>query len=861
MAEHFGGMANFTPRAQHVLVLAQKEAERFNHDFVGTEHLLLALLAFNEGVAVEVLRKMGLNLDELRLEVEKSCGASGTTKVSGYIPLTDRLKRVLILSAAEARGMNYNFIGTEHLLLALLRDGSSVAARLLQNLNINLKAVRREVLKALDSDYIPDDDEADDENEVSPDGGGTPGGSSQGGECPTLNSFGRNLTELAQNGGLDPVIGRRNEIERIIQVLCRRTKNNPVLIGEAGVGKTAILEGLAQAIADRRVPELLLDKKIYALDLPLMIAGTKYRGQFEERIKAVIDEVRNSGQIILFIDELHTIVGAGGAEGAMDAANIIKPALSRGELQCVGATTLDEYRKGIEKDAALERRFQPIIVNPPTVDETIAILEGLSKTYEEHHHVVYTHDALVAAVRLSDRYITNRFLPDKAIDVLDETGARIRILNTLPPLDTSELQSKLEEAQAKKRQAVSDQQFELAASWRDKAEAIADEIAAAEKSYREKSAANRPVIDAGAIADVVAKLTGIPVQQIESSETQKLLHLEDELKRVVIGQDEAVATVARALRRSRADLKDPARPIGSFIFLGPTGVGKTLLAKELAEIVFGSPDALVQVDMSEYMEKFNVSRLVGSPPGYVGHGEGGELTEKVRCRPYSVVLFDEIEKAHPDVAHLLLQILEEGKLTDSLGRRIDFSNTVVIMTSNVGAEQLVKGNTALGFSSGNTASDAAKAEERLLAIAKKHFKPEFLNRLDDIVLFRQLGKEDLVRIVDLELSEVASRLKQKQLELVVAPEVKDFLIQKGYQVEYGARPLRRAVQRYLEDPLAEELLKGYFRDAARIRAEMDNGKLLFFPEKAEKKPAVKRRRSSGESGSKRPRGKRKEDQE
>ncbi len=861
MAEHFGGMANFTPRAQHVLVLAQKEAERFNHDFVGTEHLLLALLAFNEGVAVEVLRKMGLNLDELRLEVEKSCGASGTTKVSGYIPLTDRLKRVLILSAAEARGMNYNFIGTEHLLLALLRDGSSVAARLLQNLNINLKAVRREVLKALDSDYIPDDDEADDENEVSPDGGGTPGASSQGGECPTLNSFGRNLTELAQNGGLDPVIGRRNEIERIIQVLCRRTKNNPVLIGEAGVGKTAILEGLAQAIADRRVPELLLDKKIYALDLPLMIAGTKYRGQFEERIKAVIDEVRNSGQIILFIDELHTIVGAGGAEGAMDAANIIKPALSRGELQCVGATTLDEYRKGIEKDAALERRFQPIIVNPPTVDETIAILEGLSKTYEEHHHVVYTHDALVAAVRLSDRYITNRFLPDKAIDVLDETGARIRILNTLPPLDTSELQSKLEEAQAKKRQAVNDQQFELAASWRDKAEAIADEIAAAEKSYREKSAANRPVIDAGAIADVVAKLTGIPVQQIESSETQKLLHLEDELKRVVIGQDEAVATVARALRRSRADLKDPARPIGSFIFLGPTGVGKTLLAKELAEIVFGSPDALVQVDMSEYMEKFNVSRLVGSPPGYVGHGEGGELTEKVRRRPYSVVLFDEIEKAHPDVAHLLLQILEEGKLTDSLGRRIDFSNTVVIMTSNVGAEQLVKGNTALGFSSGNTASEAAKAEERLLAIAKKHFKPEFLNRLDDIVLFRQLGKEDLVRIVDLELSEVASRLKQKQLELVVAPEVKDFLIQKGYQVEYGARPLRRAVQRYLEDPLAEELLKGYFRDAARIRAEMDNGKLLFFPEKAEKKPAVKRRRSSGESGSKRPRGKRKEDQE
>ena len=827
MAEHFDGMTNFTPRAQHVLVLAQREAQRMNHDAVGTEHLLLALLAFDEGVAIEVLRELGLNLSEVRLEVERSCGSPGGAKVAGPIPLTDRLKRVLILSAAEARGMNYNFIGTEHLLLALLRDGSSAGVRVLKNFGISLTAVRKEVLKALDSDYVPDEhDDGDDNDEHGDTAAAQSGG---GGELPALNTYGRNLTALAKNGSLDPVIGRSSEIERIIQVLCRRTKNNPVLIGEAGVGKTAILEGLAEAIAANTVPAPLADKQIYALDLPLMVAGTKYRGQFEERIKAVIDEVRSSGKVILFIDELHTIVGAGGAEGAMDAANIIKPALSRGELQCVGATTLDEYRKGIEKDAALERRFQPVIVNPPSVQETIMILQGLQKTYEEHHHVSYTPGALEAAVRLSDRYITNRFLPDKAIDVIDEAGARARILHIPKPLDTSEFDRKITEARRAKEEAIAAQKFEAAAQFRDRERDLKAELEKAKSEYADNTANLRPVIDEPEIATVVANLTGVPVQRLEASESQRLLSLEDELRKAVIGQDEAIAAISRALRRGRADLKDPNRPIGSFLFLGPTGVGKTLLAKMLAELVFASPDALIQVDMSEYMEKFNVSRLVGSPPGYVGHEEGGELTEKVRRRPYSVVLFDEIEKAHPDVTHILLQILEEGTLTDSLGRRVDFSNTVVIMTSNIGAEQLVKGAGGLGFASGGI--NQTKSQERLLEAAKKHFKPEFLNRLDEIVLFRQLDSKDLLKIVDLEIAQVAGRLSRRGIKLEVAQEVRDFLIQKGYQPEYGARPLRRSVQRYLEDPLAEELLKGYFHDATRVRTELDNGKLLFFPER------------------------------
>ena len=651
---------------------------------------------------------------------------------------------------------------------------------------------------------------------------------------PALNAFGRNLTGLAARGELDPVIGRSEEIGRVIQILCRRTKNNPVLIGEAGVGKTAILEGLAQAIVARKVPEILADKQIFAIDLPLMVAGTKYRGQFEERLKAVIDEVRNSGRVILFIDELHTIVGAGGAEGAMDAANIIKPALSRGELQCVGATTLDEYRKGIEKDAALERRFQPVMVNPPGIGDSIRILEGLKGTYESYHHVEYLPGSLEAAVRLSDRYITGRFLPDKAIDVMDEAGARARISAMSDAPDTAELESAMLAARAEKEKAIDDQNFEEAARRRDVERDFRDRIEKLRSEWKKRCSEARTPISAADVSAVVARLTGVPVQQMEEGESAKLLRIEEELSRSVIGQRQAIGAVARALRRSRADLKNPGRPIGSFIFLGATGVGKTLLAKSLAEFLFGDAEALIQVDMSEYMEKFNVSRLVGSPPGYVGHGEGGELTEKVRRHPYSVVLFDEIEKAHPDVMHMLLQILEEGRITDSLGRRIDFRNTIVIMTSNVGAAELNR-TANLGFS-GGAASDSAKSADRLLAIARRTFKPEFLNRVDDIIVFNRLEKADLLAVVDLELGKLNERLRAKGLPLTVADSAREFLVTKGYEPEFGARPLRRAVERFVEDPLAEELLRGRFAGAAGIRIEAEEEKLLFIPVAPEPAP-------------------------
>ena len=833
-SDEFGEMKNFTPRARHALLLAQREAVRLNHDAVGAEHLLLGILALEEGVAVSVLRALGLNLDALRYEVEKVCGIGGPTRVAGQLPFTSGLKRILLLSENEARAMNYNFIGTEHLLLALLRMNEGVTARIFGNFKLDADTVRREVIRALDADYIPD---------AEPNGTGN--GRESGGEdssegVPALAAFGRNLTDLAARGELDPVIGRPDEIERVIQVLCRRTKNNPVLIGEAGVGKTAILEGLAQAIAAGNVPEILADKKIYALDLPLMVAGTKYRGQFEERIKAVIDEVRNSGKIILFIDELHTIVGAGGAEGAMDAANIIKPALSRGELQCVGATTLDEYRKGIEKDAALERRFQPIIVNPPSVEDAIKILFGLRSTYEKHHHVTFTDAAVESAVRLSDRYISGRLLPDKAIDVLDEAGARARISNVLPPPETGELEAAIQAAREAKEKAIIEQHFEEAAQARDTERARIAELDELRADYHAQCRKNCPVVGAHEIAEMVGKLTGVPVQDMEEGEAMKLLRIESELQKVVVGQNEAVAVVARALRRSRADLKNPERPIGSFVFLGPTGVGKTLLAKALAELLFGDSDALIQVDMSEYMEKFNVSRLVGSPPGYVGHGEGGELTEKVRRRPYSVVLFDEIEKAHPDVMHMLLQILEEGKLTDSLGRRIDFRNTVILMTSNVGAEELVKGSKTVGFGASDSVVEEVKAKEKTLEIAKKFFKPEFLNRLDDVIVFRRLSGDDLLAIVELEIAKVRERLARRNLALDVPKDVKDYLIQKGYAPEYGARPLRRAVEHYIEDPLAEELLRGRFTGALGVRVALDNQKLLFFPEVADESAGEKK---------------------
>ncbi len=832
MAKEESNFGNLTPRARQILLLAKQEAERFNHDRIGTEHLLLGILALNEGVAVNVLKSLGLNLAQLRLEVEKVCGTGGATQTDGPLPLSQRLKRVLVLAAQEAQSMNYNFIGTEHLLLALLREGESQAARILLNLDVNFDEVRRAILKTLDSDYLPDgEDAAESQNGpgIPQQSGGVPQGNGAPDGLPALNAFGRNLTDLAARGELDPVIGRAAEIERVIQVLCRRTKNNPVLIGEAGVGKTAILEGLAEAIVAKRVPDLLADKMIYAIDLPLMVAGTKYRGQFEERIKAVIDEVRNSKKVILFIDELHTIVGAGGAEGAMDAANIIKPALSRGELQCVGATTLDEYRKGIEKDAALERRFQPVMVNPPSVEDAIKILEGLRNTYEKHHHVHYLEGALEAAVKLADRYITGRFLPDKAIDVMDEAGARARIGSVTPPPDTTLTETEIDDARSRKEAAIVEQNFEAAAKWRDRERELKQQLADLQEKWRAECSSQQTGITRADIATVVAKLTGVPLQQMEEGESARLLRMESELTRSVIGQDNAVGVISRALRRSRADLKNPERPIGSFIFLGPTGVGKTLLAKALAEFMFGDADALIQVDMSEYMEKFNVSRLVGSPPGYVGHGEGGELTEKVRRRPYSVVLFDEIEKAHPDVMHMLLQILEEGRITDTLGRRIDFRNTIIIMTSNVGAEQLAKGG-SLGFG-GDTASESQKSDEKLLAIARKFFKPEFINRVDDIIVFRKLEKEDLVKIVDIELGKLRERLLGRKLELEVSDDVRHFLISKGYEPEFGARPLRRAVERYIEDPLAEELLRGVFEGAAKVRIELDRQKVLFFPEK------------------------------
>ncbi len=836
------GMKNFTPRAKHVLVLAQKEAERFNHDYVGTEHLLLGLIALGEGVAVSVLTSMGLNLNNLRLEVEKQCGIGGATKKEGVVPFTQRLKKIIILAAKEAQSMGYNFIGTEHLLLALLREGESVAARILRNLKIDVESVRREVIKSLDPNYLPENEDSEKNNGDF----AAPGAPQNEPGFNALNAFGRDLTEMARNNELDPVIGREREIERVTQILCRRTKNNPVLIGEAGVGKTAIIEGLAQAIAGGNVPELLAGKHIFALDLPLMVAGTKYRGQFEERIKAVIDEVRNSGKVILFIDELHTIVGAGGAEGAMDAANIIKPALSRGELQCVGATTMDEYRKGIEKDAALERRFQPVIVDPPSIENTIKILHGLKKVYEEHHHVKYTDAALDAAVRLADRYITGRFLPDKAIDVMDEAGARARISNVVPPPDTRELEKEMIQLTEQKEKAIAEQRFEEAAQFRDTERKLKQKIEDINAEWKSSAKNRASVIDEKEMAEIVAKFTGIPVQQMEEGESERLLRMEGELAKIVVGQEDAVSIVSRALRRSRADLKNPARPIGSFIFLGPTGVGKTLLAKAMAEFMFGSADSLIQVDMSEYMEKFNVSRLVGSPPGYVGHGEGGELTERVRRHPYSVVLFDEIEKAHPDVMHMLLQILEEGKLTDSLGRRIDFRNTVVIMTSNIGAEQLLK-NSSLGFS-GGAAAGADKIKEKLIGAAKQFFKPEFLNRVDDVIIFRTLNRDDLLKIVNIEVDKVRKRLMFKGLALDIEDQALDFLIEKGYQPEFGARPLRRAVEQYLEDAMAEEILKGYFKGADRISVRLDNNKILFFPEKEpqvstvpeEKEKAVKK---------------------
>src|SRR6058998_1502022 len=753
-------MNNFTPRAQQVLALARKEADRFNHNFVGTEHLLLGLIKLGQGVAVNVLQKLGLDLETVRMEVEKQVGTGPDQKMIGNIPYTPRVKKVLALAAKEAKALNHTYVGTEHILLGLLREGDGVAARVLKNLDVDIEQTRQEILKELDPNFSAQEEQSGSEGS----GSEKPSSEKKGEvKTPALKAFGRDLTDLAKKGELDPVIGRRNEIERVIQVLCRRTKNNPVLLGEAGVGKTAIVEGLAQEIASGNVPELLRDKKVITLDLALMVAGTKYRGQFEERIKAVMDEIRRSKNIILFIDELHTIVGAGSAEGTMDASNIIKPALSRGELQCIGATTLTEYRKYIEKDAALERRFQAVKVEAPSIEEAILILKGLRPKYEDHHKAEFTDQAIEASVKLSDRYITDRYLPDKAIDLMDEAGSRARIGTMTRPPEVKGLEADIDDIKTKKERAIKNQDFEGAAAMRDKEKHAKEKLEAVLKEWRTTREEKRVKVDEEDILHVVSKWTGIPLQRMEQGEMQRLLEVEGEMTKVVIGQREAVSAICKALRRSRADLKDPRRPIGTFALLGPTGVGKTLLAKSLAEAMFGDSKSLIQLDMSEYMERHNASRMIGSPPGYVGYEEGGQLTEQVRRKPYSVVLFDEIEKAHPDVMNMLLQILEEGKLTDNVGRVVNFRNTIILLTSNVGAET-IRRQTTMGFSPISDQNSYEKMRDKIMDEAKRQFRPEFLNRLDDIIVFRSLTKVDLIEILDLETTKVMDRLKGKNLK-------------------------------------------------------------------------------------------------
>jgi len=835
-------MNNFTPRAQQVLALARKEADRFNHSYVGTEHLLLGLIKLGQGVAVNVLERMGLELEAVRMEVEKEVGSGPPQKASGNIPYTPRVKKVLALANKEAKALNHSYVGTEHLLLGLLREGEGVAARVLKRLDVDIQRTRNEILAEIDPNFSPDDQDEDDDDEMQEgsfeeepqqQAGGK---ESEGkGKTPALKAFGRDLTKVAKEGGLDPVIGRTAEIERVIQILCRRTKNNPVLIGEAGVGKTAIVEGLAQEIANGNVPEILRDRRVITLDLALMVAGTKYRGQFEERIKAVMDEIRKVKNVILFIDELHTIVGAGSAEGAMDASNIIKPALSRAELQCVGATTLNEYRKYIEKDSALERRFQQVKVDEPSVDDAIKILQGLQEKYESHHKAKFTPAAIEASVKLTSRYLTARFLPDKAIDVLDEAGARARIGTMTRPPAIKELEARIDQINREKLAAIAEQNFETAAALRDDEKHAKKNLEETLKTWRSTSEETIVTVTDDDIMAVVSKWTGVPLRRMEEKETEKLLKMEEELKGRVIGQDEAVIAISKALRRSRADLKDPRRPIGSFLFLGPTGVGKTYLARNLAEFMFGDPDALIQIDMSEYMEKFTASRLIGSPPGYVGYEEGGQLSEAVRRRPYSVVLFDEVEKAHPDVMNLLLQILEEGTVTDSLGRKIDFRNTIIIMTSNVGASS-IKRQTSLGF--GAMAEDEADHEgmkEKIMEESKRYFKPEFLNRLDDLVVFHMLERQDLNQIVNLEVSKLVKRLAEKEVALALTQDACDFLSAKGFDPAYGARPMRRAVERFLEDPLAEALLRGDVKpgDAVTVIKKPDGDELNFVSTRPE----------------------------
>ncbi|MHC4237242.1 MAG: ATP-dependent Clp protease ATP-binding subunit [Planctomycetota bacterium] len=814
----------FTDRARKVMALANQEAQRFNHEYIGTEHILLGLVKEGNGVGANVLRNLDVDVKKLRLEIEKLVKSGPDMVTMGKLPQTPRAKKVIEFAIEEARSLNHNYVGTEHILLGLLRESEGVAAQVLMNLGLKLEDVRQEVLNLLGAG-VEDNTYQAMGMKMNP--ATAQAAKTAKSKTPALDSFGRDLTELAAKGELDPVIGRATEIERLVQILCRRTKNNPVLLGEAGVGKTAIVEGLAQSITGHEVPEILKGKRLVVLDLAMMVAGTKYRGQFEERIKAVINEVRRAGNILLFVDELHTLVGAGGAEGAIDASNVLKPALARGEVQCIGATTFDEYRKYIEKDAALERRFQTILVEPPSKEEALEILKGLRDRYEEHHRVNFTNEALYQAVELSTRYISGRCLPDKAIDVVDEAGARVRLKNMTPPPDLAGFETKIETLQAEKDEAVRDADYERAASLRDDIQKILDEKAEILKKWQEKSSETVGQVDAEVVAEVVSKMTGVPLTRLEKEEAQKLLEMEAELHNTVVSQDEAITALSKAVRRSRSGLKDPNRPMGSFIFIGPSGVGKTLLARALAEFMFGDADSMIQIDMSEYMEKHNVSRLVGAPPGYVGFEEGGQLTERIRRRPYAVLLLDEIEKAHSDVYNMLLQIMEEGRLTDAFGRHVDFKNVILIMTSNIGAD-LIKNQAGFGFGKRSEQADYEKMKELLDKEMERHFRPEFLNRLDSQVVFRPLTRDDLTQIVEYELNKVFKRLLEHGLHLELEDAAKEFLIDKGYNPEFGARPLRRAIERYIEDPLSEDMLRGKFKDMTLIRISVQDEEHLRF---------------------------------
>ena len=829
----------FTDRARKVMALANQEAQRFNHEYIGTEHILLGLVKEGSGVGASVLKNLDVDLRKVRLEVEKLVKSGPDMVTMGKLPQTPRAKKVIEYAIEEARNLNHNYVGTEHLLLGLLREHDGVAAQVLMNLGLKLEEVREEVLNLLGAGSAAE--------------GGTQGGETQEGEAqqgkkgksrtPALDSFGRDLTEMARQNELDPVIGRMNEIERVVQILCRRTKNNPVLIGEAGVGKTAIVEGLANKIVTGDVPEILHDRRIVVLDLAMMVAGTKYRGQFEERIKAVMNEVRRAKNVILFIDELHTLVGAGGAEGAIDASNVLKPALSRGEIQCIGATTMDEYRKYIEKDGALERRFQTIIVEPPSREQTIEILKGLRDRYEAHHRVQITDPAIVSAVDYSTRYIPGRVQPDKSIDVIDEAGARVRLKSMTKPPNLSELEEKIERLGLEKDEAVKAADYERAARLRDQQEEFRRDKEKTQREWRQRANEVDGIVDEEVIAEVVSKMTGVPLTRMEKEETEKLLRLEEELHKRVISQEEAIKAVSKSIRRARSGLKDPKRPMGCFIFVGPSGVGKTLLSKALAEFMFGNEEALVHIDMSEYMEKHNVSRLIGAPPGYVGYEEGGQLTERIRRRPYSVVLLDEIEKAHPDVFNTLLQVMEEGRLTDSFGRHVDFRNVVLIMTSNIGAELIKGGGASFGFGKRDADANYESMKTLLNKEIERYFRPEFINRLDDVIVFRPLTRDDLSSIIEYELKKVRERLVSRELALELDDSAKQFLMDKGFNPDFGARPLRRAIEQYVEDPLSESILRGEFEGNHLVKVTRDPAaeRLKFVPEPGE--PPVKKEES------------------